>query len=428
VVHRPRGARVRIHRPRDRPLHAEGDDLTSSVVVVTYQPTTWLARCLDSVASQADEVILVDNGSADSVDAFRRDQVQVLRLAENQGFAGGVNAGVAAARGDVVALLNDDAVASPSWLSSAGKMLESADVAAVAPKVLLARRFGEVALEDEDHFAPGDGRPLGRRLTSATLNGADVLGSLVGPGVHRLEQGPGGERWRWTAGRRCFYVPVPEEPLSAGTPAVDSLALAVNGEPAPIRRVVDLVNSAGSYLRPDGYAGDCGADLPDDDRWSTARECFAVAGTALVTTAAMLKRVGPFEQSYFAYYEDIDWCWRARLQGCRVMYEPASTVHHVRGQTSGGTLAARTRYLAERNRILTLARCAPLPLALREAWRKRSGGGDDGVAAVLPRAFPAALAQRLRLRRNWAVKSREVYDRWAGVDVPDAGPSPTTRS
>jgi GT2 family glycosyltransferase len=182
--------------------------------------------------------------------------------------------------------------------------------------------------------------------------------------------------------------------------------------------VVDLVNSAGAYLRRDGYAGDCGAELPDDGHWGRPRECFAVSGTAFVTTAAVFARVGPFERSYFAYYEDTDWCWRARLQGYRVMYSPHSTVRHVRGQTSGGTLAARTRFLAERNRILTLARCAPLPLAVSEAWRKRSGGGDDGVAEVLPRAFPVALAQRARLRRGWAVRSGEVYRRWAGVDAP----------
>ena len=203
-----------------------------------------------------------------------------------------------------------------------------------------------------------------------------------------------------------------------GGPSARAPVLELNGQAVPIRRVVDLVNSAGSYLRSDGYAGDCGADLPDDDRWSRRRECFALSGNALVTTAAVLARVGPLESSYFAYYEDIDWCWRARLQGYRVVYDPASTIRHVRGLTSGGTLAGRTRYLAERNRLLTLARCAPLPLAFREARRKWSGGGDDGVAAVLLRAFTGALAQRSRLRRSWVVKSREVYVAWAGVDVP----------
>jgi cellulose synthase/poly-beta-1,6-N-acetylglucosamine synthase-like glycosyltransferase len=211
---------------------------------------------------------------------------------------------------------------------------------------------------------------------------------------------------------------MPGDPEPAAESSADAHELELNGEPVPLRRLVDLVNSAGCYLRRDGYAGDCGADLPDDGHWGGPRECFAVSGTAFVSKAAVFARVGPFERSYFAYYEDTDWCWRARLQGYRAMYNPCSTVRHVRGQTSGGTLAVRTRFLAERNRILTLARCAPLPLAVSEARRKRSGGGDDGVAEVLPRAFSAALAQRARLRRGWALSSREVYRRWAGVDVP----------
>lgn len=396
---------------------------------------------------QADEVILVDNGSDDEAAASigRAQGARVLRLAKNYGFANGANAGIASARGDVVALLNDDAVAGPSWLANSERLLGAGDVAAVAPRILLARRYAEITLDDEEHWAEGDERPLGRKLTSALLDGEDVLGSIVGPGVHQLEEGPTGERWRWTTGRRPFYAPINEEPVlgpgaldipanlarptgdgvlasaarSGGTGLSRHLELFLDGESTPINRVVDLVNSVGSYLRKDGYAGDCGADVPDDDRWSVLRECFAASGGALVTTASALARIGPFERSYFAYYEDTDWCWRARLLGYRIMYDPTSTVRHVRGQTSGGAQAARTRFLAERNRLLTLARCAPLRIAGKEMKRKWSGAHDDGVAVTAARALPVALAQRARMRPQWVVGCQDVFERWAGVDVPD---------
>lgn len=374
-------------------------------------------KCLDSIVDQTDEVVLVDNGSSGgAVAAFARPGVKLVRLSANRGFAGGVNAGVASSAGDVVALLNDDAHVEPGWLKAAEKTLADDDVAAVAPLVKLAGAFAEVVLGDDAHLAPGDPRPLGRKLTSATRDGEDVLGLLVGPGIHRLEQGAGGERWRWTSGRRPFYVPLgvgKAVPVTGGPVSIE-----LNGEEIRATRVVELVNTAGCYLRADGYAGDCGSDTADDGRWSARRECFALSGTALVTTRSVLSRVGPFQESYFAYYEDTDWCWRARLLGFRLVFDPIVTVRHVRGQTSGGVLAARTRFLAERNRILTLARCAPVGLALREAARKWRGGGDDGVARVLPRALPKAFVERASLRRRWVLESRAVYDRWAGVDTP----------
>jgi hypothetical protein len=100
-----------------------------------------------------------------------------------------------------------------------------------------------------------------------------------------------------------------------------------------------------------------------------------------------------------------------------IVYDPATTVLHVRGQTSGGISGQRVQYLVERNRLLCLLRNAPLDLARREAWRKRIGGGDDGVAEDIWRWAPTGLAGRLANRRRWRLSPQEVFDRWAGVDV-----------
>lgn len=90
-----------------------------SLVIVTWNGRRHLDGCLQAVASQTGvrlETILVDNGSTDgSTDYVRATYpwVRVLALAQNRGFAGGNNAGVAVATGRCVMLLNNDTVADP---------------------------------------------------------------------------------------------------------------------------------------------------------------------------------------------------------------------------------------------------------------------------------------------------------------------------
>ena len=334
---------------------------------------------------------------------------RVVRPPRNDGFAAAANLGVAETRGDLVALLNEDALAGDGWLAAAAELLEDPTVGAVSPRVVLAGRFLEVLLNDEPSFASGDSRPLGRQLTTATLGGVDVLSGLTGTGVHPLEHGRTGERWRWTSGRVPFYVPLVE--------SGDELDLLLNGEAVQPARVVDLLSSAGSYLRANGSVGGIGSQAPDDERLDIAEERFSLSAAALVTTRDVLAKVGGFAKRYVEGYEDTDWCWRGRLMGLRMFYEPAATVR-LEAVTTGTLGVRRERHLAERNRLLTLVRNAPIDLAMAEMWRKRRGGGDDGVAELLPKVLPRALGERELLRRRWIMRPREIFERWAGVDVP----------
>jgi GT2 family glycosyltransferase len=95
-----------------------------SVVIVTWNGRRYLDACLTALAAQrgvAWEAIVVDNASTDGTSEYLRAQypwVRVITLDTNRGFAGGNNAGVAAARGRFVALLNNDTVVEPGWLAA----------------------------------------------------------------------------------------------------------------------------------------------------------------------------------------------------------------------------------------------------------------------------------------------------------------------
>ncbi len=73
------------------------------------------------------EVIVVDNASTDDSRAWlarEYPEVRVLTLESNRGFAPAANAGIRAARGDTVVLLNNDTEADPAWLAEIARALE----------------------------------------------------------------------------------------------------------------------------------------------------------------------------------------------------------------------------------------------------------------------------------------------------------------
>ncbi len=92
-----------------------------SVVIPHWNGRQHLPTCLDALRNQTYqpvEVIIVDNASTDGSQAFIRKhyrETRLLELPENRGFTGACNAGMQAARGDFVCLLNNDTEVEPTW-------------------------------------------------------------------------------------------------------------------------------------------------------------------------------------------------------------------------------------------------------------------------------------------------------------------------
>ncbi|MEX2395010.1 MAG: glycosyltransferase family 2 protein [Actinomycetota bacterium] len=87
---------------------------------------------------------------------------------------------------------------------------------------------------------------------------------------------------------------------------------------------------------------------------SGATEVFSTVGAALLVRRDAFAALGGFEDSYFAYYEESDLCWRARLAGWDVKVIADARVSHIGSSTTGSVFEPHAvRYLAFRNRIRT---------------------------------------------------------------------------
>ena len=391
--------------------------MRASVIILSHRPGSWLEPCVQSVVDQADEVVLVDNGSDhEAASAIGREHgARVVRSETNLGYAAGVNLAVRHASGDLIALLNDDAVASPHWLAAAGAVLTNDEVAAVVPKVVRSGWYREVVLHDVPCNAPGDHRVLGRMIRSITSDGEDVLELVLGSGIHQIERSSDGAEglWRWTRPGAPFYVPVDGA----------NAEVLVDGDTVPAGPTCRLLNKAGGYLMSDGVLGDIGDETPDDGRWDERSEPFFGSGTALVMRRETFDRIGGFAAPFFAYYEDADWCWRARLGGMRILYDPASSVEHRHSATMGTSTPFAAR-LANRNRLLTLVRNAPSVEILPALGRARKSAQTVADLVDIAAKLPWALSSRLAGSRRWKMSPTEVWNHWADRGISwDRGPS-----
>lgn len=247
-----------------------------AVVIPSWNGAHLLDACLLSLREQSSpafSVIVVDNGSTDGSRELLRDHhadVTVVALPRNRGFAGGVNAGIRVAireGADMVALLNNDAVADPGWLAALVAAADSHPEAGVVT--------GKLLLADGAHV--------------------DCAGE----------------------GMSVWGMPYPR-----------------------------------------------GRGEVDKGQYEVAEGVFAATGGASLYRVSMLLEVGLFDERFFAYLEDIDLSFRARLRGWDVRYIPGAVARHRMGATSA-TLPGFTYRHTLRN--LTLLYCKDMPAALW--WR-----------------------------------------------------------
>jgi hypothetical protein len=192
-------------------------------------------------------------------------------------------------------------------------------------------------------------------------------------------------------------------------------------------------------LTANGY----GVDLP-----AAEETTFGFCGGSVLLRRSALLAAGGVPGGFFCYYEDTDTAWRLRLAGWRVLLVPGAMAVHRHGASSRLGSWAFHRW-NERNRLLTLLRCAPLTVAagqlarftaitLALPVRRLSGSaaparphnaapaGENSTAPnytvrlrllVLTEVIgrlPGTLAARLAIGRRGAVSRAAVWRAWAG--------------
>jgi len=239
--------------------------------------------------------------------------------------------------------------------------------------------------------------------------------------------------------------------LAAGLRGVDTPFVAWlndDTEPAPgwLAALEDALDAdrhaaaAGAVLvRPDGAVQSTGVRLTSDghgaDSTAAGGEVFGFCGGAALLRTDVLEAVGGIPAGFFCYYEDTDTSWRLRLGGWRVVSVPAARVVHRHGASSA-IGSARFHRWNERNRLLTLLRCAPRGVAVREplrfaavtallpvrrALRRAVPEAPNfavplrlAVLAELVAALPVTLLARHRIGRHATVDRADVWGAWSG--------------
>jgi GT2 family glycosyltransferase len=192
----------------------------------------------------------------------------------------------------------------------------------------------------------------------------------------------------------------------------------------------DRLDAAGDVLLRSAAVINRGAGELDRGQYDHAEAVFgACAGAALYRRSA-LDAVGPFDEMYFAYLEDVDWSMRAQLAGFAARYVPVAVGFHMGGATTRRKPGVYGR-LQRRNQLLVVAKTFPAGTLARHGWRiaatqvvSLAASAREGVLrehlgawGEAARMLPAALRSRRALQRERRVPVREV-ERLMAAGVP----------
>lgn len=124
----------------------------------------------------------------------------------------------------------------------------------------------------------------------------------------------------------------------------------------------EYAGAAGGFIDKYGYPfcrGRLFTDMETDHgQYDDVKEVFWATGACMFVKADLYHKYGGLDEDFFAHMEEIDFCWRMKNAGYKVMYCPNSVVFHV----GGGTLpkkSSKKTYLNFRNNIMLLYKNLP---------------------------------------------------------------------
>lgn len=114
-----------------------------------------------------------------------------------------------------------------------------------------------------------------------------------------------------------------------------------------------IIDNAGDELTIFGWAYKTGDGRPSE-AYNKQRRIFSACAGAAIYRKELFEEIGYFDESFFAYLEDVDIGFRANLHGYKNVFCPAAVVDHIGSATSGSRHNEFKVKISARNNILLL--------------------------------------------------------------------------
>ncbi len=120
----------------------------------------------------------------------------------------------------------------------------------------------------------------------------------------------------------------------------------------------ELLDDAGDRYCAFGWAYGRGKGKPAGE-FSHAAEVFSACGGAAIYRKSVFEAIGLFDELHFAYLEDLDIGWRARIYGFHNYYEPGAQAVHYGSASTGSRYNKKKTLLAASNNVYVIAKNMP---------------------------------------------------------------------
>lgn len=175
----------------------------------------------------------------------------------------------------------------------------------------------------------------------------------------------------------------------------------------------ERIDDAGNYYCALGWAFARGKDRTAT-RYEEPGAVFAACAGAAAYRRELFEKIGSFDEAHFAYLEDIDVGWRARIAGYRNLYVPSAKVLHAGSGTSGSRYNEFKVSLSSRNNIYLIWKNMPFLQILLNLPLLAAGFGLKYLF-FMKKGFGRTYAKGLREGFRLCREGRKVRFHWKNL-------------